>query len=180
VANWDWYAVDSLEFKQRISKKFQAFARTYDGKTSAVLLGSTGKGKTSSVIGAIRRMRLAAEEQVIARPRVEPERHQTLHTLARLEWYSGSQVALARKQSPLGTGEAKVVKNAIQASLLVVDEVGFEPFDGALFDVVDGRYMRQRPTIVTTGLTVDAFKTKYGDALWRRLTERGAVLEDFS
>ena len=41
------------------------------------------------------------------------------------------------------------------------------------FYVVDARYSQQRPTIVTSGLRPDAFRERYGDAMWRRLTEKG-------
>jgi DNA replication protein DnaC len=177
---WKWCTCSSAEFRERIGKKCQAFARTYDGKASAILLGSTGKGKTSGVLAALRRLRDEAERETIARTGALPERHPTLQKLHGLQWFSGSEIALARKRHALGSGEAKLISDAIYAPLLVIDEVGFEPLDGALFDVIDARYNKERPTILTSGLTSKAFAEKYGDALWRRLTERGIVVEDFS
>jgi DNA replication protein DnaC len=179
VAGWDWCSTDSPEFKQRVSKKFQAFAKSYAGNVSAVLLGPTGRGKTSAALAAVKRIKATAESVAIENPTAELQRIFGLHQIAKMRWHSGSQIALARKQHALGKGEAELITDAIQASLLVIDEVGFEPLDGALFDVVDGRYMRQKPTVITSGLAPEAFKAKYGDALWRRLTERGAIVEDF-
>ena len=176
---WTWCNVTTPEFKARVSPKFRAFANTFKFDRSAVLLGLTGKGKTSAVYAGLFALRAEAETSAIASPGQRATQSRGLCALRAMQWYSGSQIALARKQYALGKGEATLLEDAIASTILVVDEVGFETLDSALFDVVDARYNRQRPTIITTGLTVEAFKGRYGDALWRRLTELGLKVEDF-
>lgn len=64
--------------------------------------------------------------------------------------------------------------------LLVIDELGFEPLDEGLFDVLDERYQRALPVIVTSGLRVTELRDRYGAAALRRLVEpRGVVVEDW-
>lgn len=179
VLAWRWAAVGSPLFKQRVRPKFCAFAKTFTFDRSAVLLGGTGTGKTSSVRAALVARAVSWEREAIAVADMPPEKHAGLRALHGLRWHSGSEVALARKQFALGKGDAKLVESAIHSTILVVDECGFETPDGALFDIVNERYMRERPTVITTGLTVEGFKTRYGDAMWRRLTERGLKVEDF-
>jgi DNA replication protein DnaC len=85
----------------------------------------------------------------------------------------------ARKIHPLGEEEPEEVTRAMRASLLVLDDLGAEPLDTVIFEVLDQRYSRGLPTIVTSGLTPSAIRERYGDAAWRRLSERGVVLEEW-
>ena len=180
VNNWRWYDVAAPEFRSAVQKKFLAFALTYTGYCSAALLGSTGAGKTSSVLGALKRLRLDAEREAMSTPHLEAASNPMLRKLRDLRWYTGSQLALARKAWPLGKGEAPTIEHAMDAPILILDELGFEVFDTAFADVIHQRYSRQKPTIVTSGLTVEKFRERYGDAIWRKLTTGGVTVEGFA
>jgi len=65
----------------------------------------------------------------------------------------------------------------MDATVLVLDDLGNEPADSVIFEVVDRRYRPGKPVIVTPGMSPAAIRERYGDALWRRLSERGAVVE---
>lgn len=83
-------------------------------------------------------------------------------------------------KSPLGAGEPEELTRAVEVPLLVIDELGFEPLDEGLFDVLDERYQRALPVIVTSGLRVTELRDRYGAAALRRLVEpRGVVVEDW-
>lgn len=67
--------------------------------------------------------------------------------------------------------------------VLVIDDLGTEPLDGkgfglaAIEDLIDRRYDGARKTIATTNLTKDAFRARFGERVWRRLVEAGRWVE---
>lgn len=179
IASWKFYDASAAEFRSKVAKQFQAFAITYGADCSAVLAGTTGAGKTSSVIAALRRLRNQAEADAIATPGLQATEHPMLNMLAGMWWFTGSELASARRQHPMGQGVSPIVKNAKGAALLIIDELGYEDFSPELSEVIHLRESQRRPTIVTTGLTPAAFRTRYGDATWRKLTTDGLVIEGF-
>ncbi|HEY0464995.1 MAG TPA: ATP-binding protein [Polyangiaceae bacterium] len=133
---------------------------------SLILSARPGAGKTAACVAKLCQLRAQAEKAFD--PRLLPS---FLFTTA-------AQLSGARRQQRFGTGESYLVDQAMQRDLLVLDEIGFEPIDGVSFEVIDTRYRKQRPTLVTTGLAPAEFAQRYGSAVWRRLTESGAVVED--
>ena len=88
-------------------------------------------------------------------------------------------LGLARRNSPLGE-EADLVKNAIAARVLVLDDVGSEPATQAeaMAYVVSkrheaGDYLR---TILTTWMTADELVARYGAGVARRMLDRATVV----
>ena len=67
--------------------------------------------------------------------------------------------------------------------LLVVDDLGTEPLDAkgfglaAISDLIDRRYDGARKTILTTNLPGAAFRSRFGERLWRRLVEVGMWID---
>jgi DNA replication protein DnaC len=135
------------------------------------LLGETGKGKTVSVVALMHRILDRASEAGISIVDYDWAK--------RMRFMSAPSLATARRNCALGE-EAPLVIEAIMASLLVLDEVGFEVFDPTrdttLFEVLDARYLENKPTIVTSGRTEEEFRARYGAALMRRITDRGMVV----
>lgn len=84
-------------------------------------------------------------------------------------------IAVARREAPLGAGEPEAFREWRGASVLVIDELGFESRDPEpdIFGLIDDRYARHRPTVVTSGLTRDDLIARYGFALVRRVAEEG-------
>ena len=67
------------------------------------------------------------------------------------------------------------------AELLVIDEVGQQDKNGTglsnLFEVLDSRYDRKAPTILTANFSLDAFGRMVGDRAKGRLAEAGMFFE---
>jgi hypothetical protein len=178
--DWPWARVGTAEFAERVRPKFRAFAAKYRLSVgAAVLCGETGSGKTSAAVAVVHKLKEWGIEETLAQT-AGSSMHRTLWAIRNLQWFTGSEIARARRCAPLGEGEAEPIQKAMDAGLLVIDEVGFETLDTALFDVIDHRYGQGTNTIITTGLRPAEFESRYGSALWRRLTERGVCLEEFS
>jgi DNA replication protein DnaC len=124
-----------------------------------VLSAPTGRGKTAGLVAWAARAHASESAPVIG-------------------FVSGLELAGARRRARLGE-EAETVERALRCDVLFLDELGFEPAAEEPFLVIDSRYRAGHPTVVTTGLRPAAFRERYGDALWRRLAEGGAVVEDF-
>ncbi len=84
-------------------------------------------------------------------------------------------LAGARARHPLGQGEAPAVVEAMQAPLLLIDDVGSEVDDrrNVVADVVFHRHNEELPTWITTGFTVEMLMGRYGSHVVRRLIEHG-------
>jgi DNA replication protein DnaC len=89
-------------------------------------------------------------------------------------WYSATALELARRQHPIGRGEAPEVTRACTGKLLVLDELGWSPNDVQVVAyVLHERMERQLSTIVTAALRREELTARYGDAVIRRLLESG-------
>ena len=174
---WPHARHDNPEFLRRASVKIARALAKYsfaDG-LSLVVSGKTGTGKTSLVTATLRRWCAEAEASVRL-PASDPDA-QLAHFAPRFFFVTGPELVNARRNWRIGH-EAPIVDEAKRIPLLIIDELGFEPLSEIPFEVVDHRYRQQSITIVTTGLDPKAFRDRYGDALFRRLTENGALLED--
>lgn len=176
VPDWSFARVDSQEFK-RIRPKFQAFARTCKFDRSVAVTGLTGGGKTLATIAAYHRACADAIAEGLAQP-VGSDPTPQMHRLRDFQWITGHQLARARALHPLGKGEPELLVKVMAATVVVIDEVGFEPLGPELFEVVDSAYRRSAVVVVTTGLRAKEFRARYGDSCWRRLVERGVHVED--
>lgn len=196
---WD-LRPSSPEFVRRVrAPELRRWAETWspiDG--SAALSAASGAGKTSAVVAALRRHHDAALAAIAASTDTVRRHHggdeawtsydedvtplpDNLRWLEKLVWTTGHAIANARRGHPLGQGEPPLLDQCIAASLLVVDELGFEGREPSpdLFGVLDARYCAGRSTIITTGLTPADFQGRYGAAFLRRLCEegRGALVQ---
>lgn len=83
------------------------------------------------------------------------------------------EIAAARAQHPLGKGEAPRIREALDASVLLLDDCGQEDEFGkqAIRQVLMAR--DRRPTWVTTFLSKEEFGVRYGGGAVSRLCETG-------
>lgn len=140
-------------------------------KGNLVLLGRTGCGKTTAVVARIRGMLDRAERELDA---------QAFRWAAGIRFAVAADLALSRKRWSLGNGEAPEVEDAMRATLLVLDELGFEPqWDTAIPEVVDLRYRRGLLTIATSGCTSEKLSARYGEATVRKLVAGGRQIDAF-
>lgn len=141
--------------------------RFVPGEMSMVVAGKSGDGKTGGVAASIKRItgRITDDEFD-----VEPDE---VWRLQGLMWTTAHDLVRARREAPLGAGDAQAIIAAKRALALVIDELGQEPASEIPFEIIDHRYENARSTIVTTGLRPAEFQRRYGEACWRRLTEKG-------
>jgi DNA replication protein DnaC len=134
----------------------------WDGKRSLVLLGPTGLGKTTSLVEATFR-RIAREYDLTNWP---------VPTFTK-----AATLTQAWRTTKLGEDEidAPIVTTAKTCPLLFIDDIGQEANDpqATLMGIADARYDRGRITIVTSGLKLDSFIERYGDAFLRRFMDAG-------
>lgn len=82
-----------------------------------------------------------------------------------------------------GKTESQVYADLISPNLLVIDEVGVQngtDFERqVLFEVINGRYERVRPTIVVSNLGIVDLRQCLGDRAVDRLRDRGGLVELF-
>jgi DNA replication protein DnaC len=126
----------------------------------ATLLGPATAGKTSLAVAMAHAWAIAH-----ARPAL---------------FLAAVDLGVARQQHGLGEGEPPLVRQAMSAPLLVLDDVGQEADFGSsvVAHVIQHRYDRVKPTIATTGFTVEQLVSRYGAGVARRLIETagGAVV----
>lgn len=155
----------------RVNPTVVAALRAWRGGDAGLLItGPSGCGKTTACVAKVRLILDTARDKDVPRDKFK--------FAARMRFVVAADLAIARRQWSLGNGEAPEVKDAIDASLLVLDEVGYESTaDTAIPETIDARYRRGLPTIVTTGLRFEAVEKRYGEATTRKLLGRGKVVD---
>src|SRR5690606_37540086 len=154
---------DSREFKARVKHpQLRAVAARYAPNCPVLtLLGPTGSGKSSTAAAIVDRLVREAADKSMAERSLDP-----FWFARRIRWAKTYSLVRARREHPLGEGEAPLVKGAIDASLLILDDLGNEPADPVIFEVLDARYDCSAPTLVTSGLRQPEIRSRYGEAAW--------------
>ena len=170
---WPWARAGQPDFLKNVphSRLQGAAAKWLPIHGNLALLGVTGCGKTATATAIVHRL---AAQALAAAQKGDRSTWQSLEFV----WTSGPELATARRKFKLGDGDAPLVQRASEVAVLVIDELGYEVMlDTTVAEVVDARYRAELPTIITSGLTVDQFRGRYGDATWRKIAQRGAVIE---
>jgi len=165
----------NAEFRRRASRKILGALERYKFDVRLMISGPTGCGKTSGIVARLNKSR--DDAVVAAKPSTGPGGSPPVFR-PRFFFLSGYELVSARRNWKLGE-ESPVITLAKDVELLILDELGFEPLSELPFEVLDHRYRSQRVSIVTTGLKPAEFRTRYGDAAYRRIAEGGAVIEDW-
>ena len=149
---------------------------------SVLILGATDEGKSMVAIAIAHRL---LDRALSGYPR--PIDDDAFRFARGTRFATGIELGLARSQHKLGDGDAKPVQEAMDASLLVLDEVGYERDAETIRDVLYARYgtragtvavpSKARPTIITSGRTLDELNERYGNASVRRLPTLGHVID---
>lgn len=154
----DWLRQPPFSDRPRVVSKCRGIA-VMQKTPSVVWAGSGSEGKTSLAVATAA---LWAEH----------------HPGGSLCFVSALKLAMARAQSPLGSGEPEIVERARRADLLIVDDLGTERDItlSAVPDVIHERHLEGLALWVTTWCTRDKLEARYGDGIARRVLERAIVL----
>lgn len=153
------------ELEQRISHDLlRRLARGWDWSHGNVLaLGPTGIGKTTACAVLVRLL-LAAWVR---------DGGEGGARAAGASWWRADDLEQARREHPLGRGDAPELIDAAAAELLVLDDAGQDRDVQAVSQVLTARGDRGLPTIVTSGRTRAELTEHYGAAIVRRMVEAG-------
>lgn len=149
---------ESLRKRVRFSTTAIADTERALGESTIVWTGLSGSGKSSLACAAIRGRAEREADSEWAR--------------GRFMFLRASELAVASKHQSLGEGTPELVRSAIDADLVVIDELGSEPRSPHWQDVEDvvfARYERALPTWFTTWTTLDDIASRYGDGFARRV-----------
>ena len=124
----------------------------------AVLVGPKGAGKTSLACAMVRE--LADKRAAVA---------------WRALYVRALDLGVSRRDTPLGS-RPRLIEDACNASLLLLDDLGQETEAGPLREVIHARHDDCKPTLVTTAWNNETLQQRYGGGIDRRLFERAAVL----
>ncbi|MCB9584381.1 MAG: ATP-binding protein [Polyangiaceae bacterium] len=157
---------ENAEWVRQVHPKIREVVAAWNCRSSLMLFGETGCGKTTSIV---------------ARLRAEAERlkQQARDGGERVYWdfmfTTEADILEAHRTHKLGTELPKRLRSLRSSNLAVIDEMGFQPEYGIpiVMRYVDERYREGRPTVITSGLTYDAFVRRYSPALVRRVLQAG-------
>lgn len=146
----------------------EAFEENFAVGRSAMLLGTVGTGKTHLGTGML---------QAVIRQ----------HALAGLRGLYATAGSIIRDVKATfgnrGRTEADVYTDLIRPDLLVIDEVGVQhgtDFERqVLFEVINGRYEKVKPTIVVSNLGVTELRQCLGDRAVDRLRDKSGIVVVF-
>jgi DNA replication protein DnaC len=124
--------------------------------TFCILAGDLGIGKTT------------AAAQWLMREAINTGNHSGIH-----RWWSSDAIGRLGAYS-------REIDSICSVRYLVIDGLGFELLDGAgvfrhVFEsIISARYANKRKTAITTNMTMEQFKGRYGPYVFDRTSESGA------
>lgn len=138
------------------------FREHFDAGRCLLLVGNVGTGKTHLA---------AAIADHIIRQHGAMAVYRTMYGL--MQYLKGSFDSQAEYT------EAQAYQNLITPHLLIIDEIGAtkqtEYEQAALFNVINGRYEQQLPTVIISNLMPEELGKALGDRVMDRLRENGGI-----
>lgn len=127
------------------------------GDGNLVLVGHTSAGKTSAALLLLRRVVIgAAAAGGETWDKAQQSHFQPARELVRARF-----------------GDAPEAEKSKRAALTVLDDLGVDTDPTLVLHVLDARYSRGLPTIITSGLSPTQLKGAFGEAGFRRMVESG-------
>lgn len=171
MPEWAWARFSNHTWLEAVHPKVRAAVREWKpGRDGLALFGPTGTGKTSAIVARLYEFSDLVTDGLRAGRRLRAPR---------LCWTRDIDLMNARRRHKLGQGEAPEIDAALDAEILVLDDIGRADAD-LMFEVADGRYTTKKPTVITSGLTTQQVFNRFGDATFRRLTEESPIVLDLN
>lgn len=154
------------ELEARIaSPLMRRLGREWSPRThgNAVLLGETGQGKSTAAAVVFRRLlrdgwRDGGDAWAFAQG---------------MRWFRAEQLEREMRAHPMGRGECPAYRDAVNATLLVLDEIGWERDPKGVASILAERYDSPHLTIVTSGQDLRELSETYSQAVVRRMLTHG-------
>lgn len=170
LPTWPHATFENGALAQIVEPRILEAALAWKSTGSLALLGPTGRGKSTAA--------RAICERILTRADKGEFKGEDFARAAKVRWTKARDLADAARRHKLGDGRSPEEREARAASILVIDELGFEVLvDDVIPRLLDHRYDKALPTIVTSGRKVAALAERYGEATVRRFTERATVVE---
>lgn len=153
----------ALAFAEAYADNFDDVLRT--GR-SALLIGRPGTGKTHLAVGTALRI-MARDGRTVLFIKVSDAIRRVTDTWGRCN----------------GETETEAIAALTYPDLLILDEVGMQSGSNTekriLFDFLDGRYAKRRPTLLLSNLDIDGVRASIGERVFDRLREDGGEVVVF-
>lgn len=152
-------------------KRAEILRRASAAGTGILLTGAPGAGKTALAC-ALFGMHL---RDIVAR---DPGR-EVVEAAGAARFVTDAQLSRAVASHPLGRGDAPLYVEAVRASVLVLDELGYDlaSLRRPARDVLFARYDAGKPTIITTGHRQIDVEAHWGGGAGRRMWTQSAVVD---
>jgi DNA replication protein DnaC len=165
-----------LEQRTKSARLRQEIATWWFDGPNLLIVGRTGKGKTSGLALLVRRL---IEDAIKTPQAFDADARKmwrgcgsTFELAGLIRWQSCRELSQVSRETPLGQGAPEAVARCQNARLLVLDDVGATDDALSLERVLNARYERGWPTHTTSGLTSRELSTTFGEALVRRMLQR--------
>ena len=147
---------------REFTAKNQSQSLTWDFKKNLIFTGGTGAGKTTvacwlAIVSIIK-----------------------YRKTARYKSYPDLLLSLDSNKFGKIVNTESVIQDCIECDILILDEIDKGVYSNYLFQIMNGRYNKQLPTIIIGNATIDEIKAIFGDALNSRLREQGAIVKGFA
>lgn len=180
-----WVRPDAPEITERIpppalaqaKKALLGMVKPDPSPAVLTLTGAAGQGKTSLAVYLLRGMMHAAQQVEFDAP--------WIRMICGTVFVSARELARERRDAATAKDRGELYEEGMKAALLVIDDLGAERhgmervIDDPLGDLIADRFQAPRaprPTIVTTGLSVDDVQRLYGGGIVRRIfSDEGLV-----
>jgi len=147
--------------------------------TGLFLQGGTGTGKTHLMAAIGQAMEREAGYEIIHNPG-HADTARATKAVAPL-YQSIFDLASCMRRYFEERGGVDLERDCCHADVLLLDDLGAERLvDGAQFTVekvIETRYSRCLPTVITSNLTLEAVVERYGNRMLSRMTEGGRIVQ---